>query len=236
MIFLSLMLTSLASQTIAESAVLEGIFNEDLHASANTGGARVMGLQVDGKNARAELKTVLPTAWDNKPFCVRTRSSDALYNSENTYRRPNETSQDIAGLGTLQNPIDVPHIDHTEHQDSLMAIGDEGFAVRIFLSACADITDTTESTVALWRDGVLAQNITVLVNSLGAERLVAILTQGDTTADPVDCEPIAADVTVAFDRVCTLQLLKTSGFAKVELLPFKGGKLQRPELLPIRLP
>lgn len=231
-----LVLTSFAGPAITEIAVLDGDFNEDLLASANTGGARVIGLQVDGVDVRAELKVMLPTSWKDKPFCVRTRSSDALYNSENTYRRQSLSSDSDGVPQASSEPIEIPHIGQTEHQDSLMAIVKDGFGVRIFLSACANVTDATQSTVALWRDGTFTQNITLFVNSFGAQRLVAILTQGAVVADPIDCTPIVADVKVAYDKTCNLKLLATSGPAEVELLGFKDGKMQRPEFLLFRLP
>lgn len=226
-IFLSLYFTILAAPAISESAILvDSDFNEVLRSSANTGGTRVIGLQVIGNNEGAELQVYLPKDWQEREFCVRTRSSDALYDSENTYRRPNLAAQNI----------DVPHITQTDHRTKLASLGQDAYAVRVFLAACDRVDEQTENAIALWRDGNFRNQITLFVNSLGADRIAAILTQGLDTAEHIFCEPVVADVKVAFDLVCTLDLIVKDTSAEIELLPFKNGKMQRSETVLIALP
>lgn len=185
-----------------------------------------MGVQVVGNNEGAELQVRLPKEWQDTEFCVRTRSSDALYDSENTYRRPNMADQNI----------DIPHIAQTDHRKKLGSLGQEAFGVRVFLKACENINDRTANAIALWRDGEFSDRITLFVNSLGADRIAAILTQGSTTAEHIFCEPVVADVKVAFDLTCTLELIAKDTSAEIELLPFKNGKMQRSETVLVALP
>lgn len=225
--FLALVFTSLATSAISESAILvNDSFHEVLRSSANTGGTRVLGLQVVGKTEGAELQARLPAQWQDTEFCVRTRSSDALYDSENTYRRPNTTDQNI----------DVPHIAQTSHRKKLSSLEQDAFGVRIFLSACGSINDRTENAIALWRDGDFGNRVTLFVNSLGADRVAAIVTQGSVTAEHVFCEPVAADIKVAFDLICTVELMTKANDAEIELIPFKNNQMQRSETVVIPFP
>lgn len=221
--------TTFAGQAIGESAeLLAPDFNEELHTAANTGGSRVIGLQVTGNDPEAELAALLPSEHGTKNFCVRTRSSDALYDSENPYKAPDNAAE----------PVEVPHMEETDHESKLMGLTNDGYGVRVFLSLCDEIKSDTPNAIAAWRNGGLGQNITVYVNSLGADEMGAILRQEGQEgqeAAPVFCTPVQSDVTVAFDLRCDLALMNNED-GSIELIPFKGGKIQRSEKVIFKLP
>ncbi len=217
-----LLLPSFAGQATAEQAeLLSDTFRENLRPAANTGGARVMGLQVIGADPAAELQAIVPQSWAGEAFCVRTSSSDGLYDSENTYRAPVDTSE----------PVVVPHVTETRFPDKLTQADPEGFGIRILRAPCEDVTDTTAGALALWRTSGPVEAFTLFVNSFDADRLVAFPEGGD----PVECTTISADITVAFDRVCAVPELPAMGTMTVRLIPVKDGRRGRPETLVIDL-
>ena len=214
---------SFSGQATAEQAeLLSEVFQENLRPAANTGGARVMGLQVIGSDAAAELHATVPGDWAGKEFCVRTSSSDGLYDSENTYRAPADTSQ----------PVTVPHVMMTRFPDKLAQTEPEGFGIRILQAPCDEVTEETAAGLALWRASGRAESFTLLVNSFDADRLVAI----PGTGAPVECTEISADITVAFDRICVVPRPPEKGRMKIRLIPVKDGRRGRPETLFVELP
>lgn len=211
-----------ATQTSAESAeLISEPFNETLRTAANTGGARLMGMQFVGSGAENNLSAVLPSDWGGKTFCVRTGSSDGLYDSENTYRAPSNT----------QDPVEIPHVERSEHSKRLGAFEGDDFGVHILLSDCETATRRTMRAVALWRATAPAGSFTIFVNSFDATRLVAFPSNGA----PVECQPIASSISVAYDKACSISFSAAETMLEVELLPSKDGLAGRAEFVTIQL-
>ena len=210
----------------AESARLaEGPFNETLRSVANTGGARVMGLQMTGADVPDELRALLPQDWSGRPFCVRTSSSDGLYSSENTYIAPDQT------LTTVQ----IPHVTLSSHSDRFPEFDKQNFGIRILQNGCDTQNDQAETAIALWQSGRAVDSFEIYVNGFGAQRLVAVVRVDGAKIDPIECDLIKADVRVAFDRICSVPISKEARTVSTTLIPFKGGVRGRSEKLDIVL-
>jgi hypothetical protein len=206
--------TSEEAQLAAES------FIETLRSEANTGGARVVGVQMLGGSATANMYAMIPKTWANiEKFCVRTNSSDGLYDSVNTYIVPEDLSE----------PVDVRHFDTSQHQDRIRQFHAEGLGVRISQNACDSEAVGATNVVARWQDAEPTDKFAIFVNSFDADRLIAY----PPTGDGVECRPISADITVAYDMRCELDLLGTSEPYVVELQPVKNGRRGRIETLVI---
>lgn len=209
-------------QATADTAeLLADKFNETLRPAANTGGARVMGLQVIGADPVTDLQAIVPASWAGERFCVRTGTSDGLYNSENTYRAPADTSR----------PIAVPHVTQSSHANKLIAMAPDSFAIRIQRAACEDTGPDSPGALALWRGGDGQDSFALFVNSFDADRLVAFPSNGD----PVECSAIAADISVAFDKVCNVPFAMDQGDITIRLIPVKDGLRGRTETITIDL-
>ncbi len=203
-------------------------FNENLRSSANTGGARVVGLQVVGENHRAEMQALLPEDWAGRDFCVRTVSADGLYDSRNSYRAPVPTEDDL---------VEVPHLNRSTHAGELADFAPDSYGIYILGSACDAVDEDTEAALAVWRSGdPRKKTLALFVNSFDASRMVALPTQGGTQGAQVECREIAANIAVAFDRRCDIGFTLGAGPLTVELLPVKNGRLGRPEFITIALP
>lgn len=210
----------------AESARLaDGAFNETYRSVANTGGARVMGLQMTGADVPDELRALLPQDWSGKPFCVRTSSSDGLYSSENTYIAPDQT------IATVQ----IPHVTLSSHSDRFPQFNQQNFGIRILQNGCDTQNDEAETAIALWQSGRPVDSFDIYVNGFGAQRLVAVVRVDGAKIDPIECEFIKADVRVAFDRICSVPISKDAATVSATLIPFKGGVRGRSEKLDIVL-
>ena len=210
-------------QATGETAeLLSDTFRETLRATANTGGARVMGFQITGADPLTDLQALVPHSWAGEPFCVRTGTSDGLYDSENTYRAPNATSAAVV----------VPHVTRSNHAKALDALDPQGFGVRIQRNACDETSADSPGALALWRAAEAADRFSVFVNSFDADRLVALTAGGAA----VECDVINADISVAFDRVCTIPFEMGQGLMTVRLVPFKDGLRGLTEFLTIELP
>lgn len=211
------LLPCFAAQATAETAQLKSEpFNETLRSAANTGGARVMGLQAIGIDAAAELRVILPKGWKNAPFfCVRTGTSDGLYGTENTYEAPADT--------TL--PVVVPHMAKSIHGERLKTLPPHAYGIRVLLAPCDAAGDDTGIALALWRATEADDVFSLFVNSFSADRLVALPEGGK----PVECDLIGTDVSVAFDRVCSVPILVGQNTQTVNLIPFKDGRRGRTE-------
>ncbi|SMY08008.1 hypothetical protein LOM8899_02154 [Flavimaricola marinus] len=212
-------LTSLPAPSTAEEArLVTEPFNESVRPEANTGGARVVGLQFLGGSAEADLHALIPARWADAPhFCVRTNSSDGLYDSVNTYHMPQD----------LTAPVEVPHLRDSEHDGIITSLHPEGFGIRITRDDCDAVTDDTPNALGLWRDARPGDSFAIFVNSFDADRVVAYPQQGSG----VECEPIGADISVAFDQRCVLPLPLDMTQFYVELQPIKNGRRGRIETI-----
>ncbi len=199
---------------------MSGKFVETLRSEANTGGARVVGVQMIGGSVAADLNAMIPESWGNTDeFCVQTNSSDGLYDSVNAYFVPKNLSE----------PVSVPHLRDTQYQKRIKLFHPEGLAVRITRNNCGSQTDNTENVVASWRDAEPGDKFAIFVNSFDADRLVAYPPSGDG----VECRPIDADITVAFDKRCEMTLPAHANVFTVELQPIKNGRKGRVETIVI---
>ena len=216
-------LTILVTPSTADEALFKhDRLDETLVPEANTGGARVMGLQIPGGSAYSDLQVLMPPGWSSGSlFCVRTGTSDGLYDSENTYTAPNDLSE----------PVDVPHMSLSRYADELSDVHPEGLGIRVLRAECSAVTNQTPSALALWRDAEPGDRFVMFVNSFDADRLVAFPPHGDA----VECEPIAADISVAFDRRCEIPLPVDMKEFSVDLQPIKGGRRGRTETIVIEL-
>ncbi len=201
-------------------------FKESLRTEANTGGARVVGLQFLGGTAAADLFAMIPQSWesqdgDQATICVRTNSSDGLYDSENTYIVP----------GDLSEPVTVPHIDKSLHTDRIIQLHPEALGIRITRNECGSEGSDNLNVLARWRDAAPGGNFAIFVNSFDADRLVAYPPVGPG----VECEPIRAEISVAFDRRCELTLPANVSRFKVELQPVKNRRKGRIETIVIEV-
>lgn len=219
----AIVLTSLPVASTAEEAQLATeTFVETLRTEANTGGARVVGVQMLGGSAAANMYALIPESWaTTEKFCVQTNSSDGLYDSVNTYLVPK----------TLSEPVDVLHFNNSQHQDRIKQFHPEGLGVRISQNDCGADTDDTANVLARWRDAEPGDSFAIFVNSFDADRLVAY----PPTGDGVECRPIGADISVAYDMRCELNLPGTAGPFAVELQPVKNGRRGRIETLVIHV-
>lgn len=216
-------LPSFPGQATADTAeLLSGPFRETLRPTANTGGARVMGVQIYGADPLTDMQALVPKSWAGELFCVRTGTSDGLYDSENTYRAPRDTSVSVI----------VPHVDLSDHPGTLDALVPQAFGIRIQRDACDRTSPDSPGALALWRAADAGDAFAVLVNSFDADRLVALPDKGD----PVECAMLGVDVSVAFDRICTIPFAADTGEMRVRLVPFKDGRRGLTETLTIQLP
>lgn len=197
-------------------------FKETVRPAANTGGARVLGMQMVGTDPSMELQAIVPDSWAGEPFCVLTGTSDGLYDSENTYRAPLDTT----------TPITVPHVTRSRHADKLEALDPEGYGIRVLRGACEEVSDDTPGALALWRLAAPSGVFEMFVNSFDADRLVAFPDDGQ----PVECDVIGADISVAFDRVCRLPYGVGQGPLLVRVVAIKDGRRGRTETVLLDLP
>lgn len=216
-------MTNVGGQSRAETAeLLSEFFQETLRPAANTGGARVMGIQFVGADPEPELHAAVPESWAGEKFCVRTGSSDGLYDSENTYLAPVDTD----------NPVVVPHIAKSSHATKLKSLDPQGYGVRILGAPCTDVTDETPGALAMWRSDQMQEAFLLFVNSFDADRLVAFPSNGK----PVECGTISADISVAFDRSCLIAFDAAEKAMSIRLVPVKNGQKGRAEFVTIELP
>jgi hypothetical protein len=216
----------------AETAqLLSDTFHETLRPTANTGGARVMGFQIVGADPLTDLQAFVPVGWAGKPFCVRTGTSDGLYDSENTYIAPDDTSTSDEVPPPVTR-VEVPHVTRSDHVEALGALDPQGFGIRIQEGACETTTSDSIGALAVWRAEGDTDRFAVFVNSFDADRLVALPAGGDV----VECDVISADISVAYDRICTIPFETGQGKMIVRLVPFKNGLRGLPEFLTIALP
>jgi len=225
---LGALLSSAATAASAGTAeLLVTDFQENVRNSANTGGARVVGVQLVGQRDDVELRALIPQSWQDRPFCVRTVSSDGLYDSVNPYRVS-------AAAGIL---VEVPHLALSKHAGQLMQYTPDAYAITVTDGACEGSTGSLQAALAVWRtEAPVGQSFALLVNSFDADRMVALPSQGGTDGAQVECETISADVSVAYDRRCEIPFSAGAGPVQVELLPVKGGRLGRSEFITIVLP
>lgn len=157
---------------------------------------------------RIEMALHLPPSWktEGREFCVSTLGSDGLYDGHATYR-----------LTNVSQAEDYQTTEYATHElQRIDGYGRSELAVLIRPDPCGPLssdigrsqTKPIEITVAYWRTPDRIDDdrdeIEILVNPLGAERVVLTLGNGIQEDDRIPCRPAEVTMPTAYSLVCSV--------------------------------
>ncbi|MEO0567088.1 MAG: hypothetical protein AAF066_05110 [Pseudomonadota bacterium] len=204
-----------------ELTLLTNPFQEDLRPAAEISGALIMGVQrKSGTSQGVSLTAYLPKDWAGATLCARVASVDGLYEASNEYA---VTPEWTGGTTSLPYP--------TKFGDDLSQRPTPGLGIRVTRGSCTD-TGPQDATIAGWNAASDAP-LELLINSFRADTV--FMYAGDAPT-PAECKTIALDNLAAYDTICPLEALDSTGPVTLEIHRIVNRKPAKPTQVTVWLP
>ncbi|RUO61796.1 hypothetical protein [Pseudidiomarina insulisalsae] len=192
-------------------------FNEVYASNVPVSGRVLVGIQIVSAETSPNFEVQVPSSFQAKPICLRVRSRDGTYSSENQYQvvgQPND------GLYQVNYP--------TKYISKLNDFSDNELALLAFPGMCTD--DQLDTLMLSFRGEQIvlddATEVVLFVNS--GRSAVFVQLKNDEHGKSVRCDRIEEGIRTGYDTLCRLNYSDLTKVNGAVLLRRQGSRMLPP--------